>query len=147
MSTSTLEVLTIQQMALLSGLSEHTLRYYERIGLIEPIPRHESSGHRRYSADTVRIIEGLSCLRKTGLSIEDMRRFIELRKYGAPAAAEQRKLFMEHRDRIDREIEDLKIRRNYLDGKVAYWDAIQAGDDERARRIGQQNAELAKKLK
>ena len=39
---------TVQQAAALTGLSEHTLRYYERIGLIQPVARQESSGHRRY---------------------------------------------------------------------------------------------------
>ena len=45
--------LTIQQVARRTGLAESALRYYERIGLIDPVPRNESSGHRRYPPDLV----------------------------------------------------------------------------------------------
>ena len=64
--------LTIQQVARRTGLAESALRYYERIGLIDPVPRDESSGHRRYPPDLVAAIEGMSCLRGTGLSSTDM---------------------------------------------------------------------------
>lgn len=58
--------LTIQQMARQSGLSEHPLRYYERIGLLMPVPRDLSSRHQRYSPDTADIVETLACLRAGG---------------------------------------------------------------------------------
>jgi MerR family transcriptional regulator, aldehyde-responsive regulator len=49
-----------------TGLAESALRYYERIGLIDPVPRDESSGHRRYRPDLVAAMMGMSCLRGTG---------------------------------------------------------------------------------
>ena len=58
--------LTIQQVAAAPGWPSSPLRYYERIGLIDPVPRDESSGHRRYPPDLVAAIEGMSCLRGTG---------------------------------------------------------------------------------
>jgi DNA-binding transcriptional MerR regulator len=74
----TKEYLTIQEMAQESGLSEHTLRYYERIGLIAAIPRHDTSGHRRYPVEMAAHLENLACLRGTGMSIEDMRTYLAL---------------------------------------------------------------------
>lgn len=65
---------TLQEVVLRSGLSEHTLRYYERIGLIDAVNRDSSSNHRRYTAEDVQKIETLACLRATGMSIEDMRK-------------------------------------------------------------------------
>lgn len=59
---------TIQQVAALTHLSEHTLRYYERIGLLDPIYR-ASSGHRRYSTHDIGWIEFLIRLRTTGMPI------------------------------------------------------------------------------
>ncbi|MDT5323242.1 MAG: MerR family transcriptional regulator, aldehyde-responsive regulator [Mycobacterium sp.] len=53
--------LTIQQVS--TPPAESALRYYERIGLIDAVPRDASSGHRRYPADLVATIESLSCLR------------------------------------------------------------------------------------
>src|SRR5689334_5749529 len=85
--------LTIKQVAAQSGLSEYTLRYYEKIGLIEPIPRDGSSGHRRYHPDTVQRLEALSCLRACGLSLDEMRLYLRKREQGDRAAAEQKAMF------------------------------------------------------
>jgi hypothetical protein len=54
-------------VARVTGFSESTLRYYERIGLIDPAPRVASSSHRRYAAETVDTLEALACLRSTGM--------------------------------------------------------------------------------
>lgn len=63
--------LSIQQGAATCGLSVHTLRYYERIGLIRPVPRR-GNGHRRYRADDMGWIAFLVRLRATGMSVEEM---------------------------------------------------------------------------
>jgi DNA-binding transcriptional MerR regulator len=139
--------LTIKQMAELSGMSEYTLRYYEKIGLIEPIPRDGSSGHRRYSAETVRRVERLSCLRACGFSLDEMRLCLQQRKRGDAAAAEQKALFLAHAEEVAEEIRQLQIRQRYLSGKVAYWDARMKGDLERATQIAEENQEIAKELK
>src|SRR5579859_3842680 len=147
MATQPEASLTIQQMAARSGLSEYTLRYYEKIGLIEPIPRDGSSGHRRYSADTVRRVETLSCLRASGFSLDEMRLYLQQRKRGDAAAAEQKALFLAHAEEVAEEIRKLQIRQRYLSGKVAYWDARLGGDLERAAQIAEENQEIAKELK
>jgi DNA-binding transcriptional MerR regulator len=139
------ETLTIKQMAAQSGMSEYTLRYYEKIGLIEPIPRDGSSGHRRYSIDTVQIVETLSCLRTSGLSLDEMRLYLRQRKRG-DEAAEQKALFLAHAEEVAEEIRQITIRQRYLNGKVAYWDARLNGDRELAEQIAAQNQEIAKEL-
>jgi DNA-binding transcriptional MerR regulator len=55
--------LSIQEVSRRTGFSESALRYYERIGLIDPVPRVSSSSHRRYAAGTVETLEALACLR------------------------------------------------------------------------------------
>jgi DNA-binding transcriptional MerR regulator len=139
--------LTIKQMAAQSGMSEYTLRYYEKIGLIQPIPRDGSSGHRRYSAATAQKVEALACLRASGLSLDDMRLYLRLRERGDEAAAEQKALFLAHAEEVAEEIRQLTIRQRYLSGKVAYWDARMNGDMELAEQIAAQNQEIAKELK
>ena len=103
-------------------------------------------GHRRYAPETVRLLESLSCLRKSGLSIEDMRKFLAQREEGYAAAARQKALFAEHQERVERELRQLQVRKQYLEGKVAYWAAIEAGDLERVARIGKANQLVAKHL-
>ena len=134
-------------MAAQSGMSEYTLRYYEKIGLIQPIPRDGSSGHRRYSAATAQRVEALACLRASGLSLDDMRRYLRLRERGDEAAAEQKALFVAHAEAVAEDIRQLTIRQRYLSGKVAYWDARLNGDLELAEQIAAQNQEIAKELK
>ena len=73
--------LSIQQVAVVTQLSTHTLRYYERIGLLAPIER-ASSGHRRYSSQDIAWINFLSRLRTTGMPIREMQQFAELRREG-----------------------------------------------------------------
>ena len=73
--------LTIQQAAEMTGLSVHTLRYYERVGLIHTIGRAENT-HRRYSLDDVGWINFLNKLRATGMSIQEMQRYSELQRLG-----------------------------------------------------------------
>ena len=67
--------LTIRQMAERTGVSAHTLRYYERIGLLGRVGRNPS-GHRLYSPDDVGWVQLLRCLRETGMGISAMLRFV-----------------------------------------------------------------------
>jgi DNA-binding transcriptional MerR regulator len=131
--------LTIQEVSRRSGLSEPTLRYYEKIGLIERVERDESSGHRRYGAAVVNRIEALACLRATGMSVQDMRdylRHLDEAAHGrsASAAAEMNALFERNVERIDAEIERLLVRRNYLRLKADIWAARRDGDQDAERR-------------
>jgi DNA-binding transcriptional MerR regulator len=130
--------LTIQEVSRRSGLSEPTLRYYEKIGLIERVERDESSGHRRYGAAVVNRIEALACLRATGMSVQDMRDYLrhldEAARGRDAAAAEMSALFERNVERIDAEIERLLVRRNYLRLKADIWAARRDGDQEAERR-------------
>ena len=146
-STPTLQLLPIRVVATQTGLTEPTLRYYEKMGLIEPVSRDESSGHRRYSAETVQVIETLTNLRTAGLSIEDMRRYLRQRARGDEAAAEQKALFQAHADKLAEEIARLQTRQHYLACKVAYWDARARGDVDEAARVAEKLQSLIKELK
>ncbi|MDG4811231.1 MerR family transcriptional regulator [Micromonospora sp. WMMD1120] len=122
--------LTIQEMAQRSGFSEPTLRYYEKVGLLGPVPRDDSSGHRRYSAVLAERVDALACLRSSGMSIAEMRRYLTLLDQGGrAAAAEQHELFARHADRLSEEIERLRVRQAYLRAKADMWDARYRADD------------------
>jgi MerR family transcriptional regulator, copper efflux regulator len=115
--------LTIQDAARRSGLREPTLRYYEEVGLIGPIARDPSSGHRRYSEEEVDTLQVLSCLRAMGVGIEEMRTYQANRELGHAKAGEQRDLLLVHAERVAAEIETLHIHLDYLRAKAALWDA------------------------
>ncbi len=104
--------LTIQQVAEATGLSTHTLRYYERIGLIHTIDRAQNT-HRRYTMDDVGWIEFLNKLRATGMSIQQMQRYAELQRQGDDTLPERvdmlRMLQQEAEARIAEVREHLKL--------------------------------------
>jgi MerR family transcriptional regulator, copper efflux regulator len=120
--------LTIQDVSRRSGLSEPTLRYYEHVGLISPVERDPSSGHRRYRDEDIDTLQALACLRAMGVSIEDMRTYQANRARGHDAAGEQRDLLLRHAERIEAQIATLQIHREYLRAKAALWDARDHGD-------------------
>ncbi len=137
---------TIQEVTQKSGLSEHTLRYYERIGLLNKVDRDNSSRHRRYTEEDVRMIEALACLRTTGMSIDDMRKFLTLIEDGEAVADQQLALFEMHRQNLEQEIAQKQKHLRYLEQKVAFWKAIQNGDEPKAREIGEITAGMAKQI-
>jgi MerR family copper efflux transcriptional regulator len=120
--------LTIQDVSRRSGLSEPTLRYYEQVGLISPVERDPSSGHRRYREEDVDSLQVLACLRAMGVGIEDMRTYQANRSRGHEAAGEQRDLLLRHAERIEAQIVTLHIHLEYLQAKAALWDARDRGD-------------------
>ena len=126
---------TIGEATELSGLSEHTLRYYERAGLLEPIRRQTSSRHRRYAADDVARLRTLACLRAAGMPMAQMRRYFELLALGAAAAPLQLEMLVAQREVLQARRRELDDHVRYLDGKVAYWQAVQAGDHATAAQI------------
>ncbi|URX63471.1 MerR family transcriptional regulator [Luteibacter anthropi] len=72
--------LTIAEAAQSSGLTAYTLRYYEQIGLIDPVPRR--SGQRVYGDAEMRLITFVQCLRATGMPMRDIQEYMRLRRLG-----------------------------------------------------------------
>src|SRR6202035_6175881 len=87
---------SIQIMASRCGMTAHTLRYYERIGLIQPV-RRGRNGHRLYSDQDGQWLTFLKSMRATQMSIREMKRYAELREGGTNRADEQRKILENHR--------------------------------------------------
>jgi DNA-binding transcriptional MerR regulator len=126
---------TIQQVARLTGLSEHTLRYYEKIALIDPVPRDDSSGHRRYDAAALTRIESLARLRATGLRIEEMRVLMQARGHSPETVDTKITLLGAHRNKLDEDIRSLRARKRFVENRIAYWQAVQAHDEAAAARL------------
>src|SRR5580658_6613988 len=120
--------LTIQDAARRSGLSEPTLRYYEEVGLIGPVARDPSSGHRRYREEEVDTLQALACLRAMGVGIEEMRTYQANRALGHAKAGEQRDLLLRHVERVEAEIATLRVHLEYLRAKATLWDARDRAD-------------------
>lgn len=117
--------LTIQQVAERTGLSAHTLRYYERIGLIQPIDRADS-GHRRYSEDDIGWIEFVKKLRATGMPIREMKQYADLMWQGEHTAGARRKLLEAHGERMRAQIVELTDCLDCIEWKIAHYKEFEA---------------------
>lgn len=137
---------TIMEAAKLSGLPESTLRYYETIGLIERIKRGETSKQREYTDDDINMIIAVACLSATGMSIDSMREYLGNRVRGAAAAEEQINLLHKQRTRLLEEAHFMQLRQRYVDIKIEYWKAVEAGDDEKITEIKELAESIASEL-
>lgn len=138
---------TIKEAAALTGLPSSTLRYYESIGVIAPIGRGESSKHRIYTDEDLDMLTWVACLSATGMSVSDMRRYLENGSFGAAAAADQVELLRSQQQKLEREAELLAVRQRYVALKIEYWQAVAAGDAARVERRSQEARALADELK
>jgi DNA-binding transcriptional MerR regulator len=107
----------IGALAKRSGLTAHTLRYYERIGLMPHADRN-ASGQRDYDASILAWIEFLGRLKATGMPIQERLRYARLREGGAATASERRHLLEAHRQRIRARVAVLKASVLVLDAKI-----------------------------
>ena len=112
--------ITIAQAAERSGLSAHTLRYYERIGLIHPVGRGHN-GHRRYGRDDLEWLALLTKLRTTDMPIRQMVEYAELVREGPHTAARRRAMLESHRDAIVTRMAQLEETAAVLDGKIEIY--------------------------
>lgn len=115
--------LSIQEVADATRLSEHTLRYYERIGLIHAI-RREDNGHRRYSPDDLGWIEFLKKLRATGMSITDMLHYAELQRCGDETLPERLEMLKTLQANLQTQISELQEHLKVIRYKVEVYSAI-----------------------
>ncbi len=98
---------TIRNMAEQSGMTAHTLRYYERVGLIQPVGRARN-GHRRYSEADAAWLNFLHCMRATNMPIREMQRYAAFREMGDATIEQRRQLLEEHQRTITSQIQALE---------------------------------------
>ena len=98
--------LTIQEAAEATGLSAHTLRYYERIGLIHPIDREENT-RRLYTTDDLGWINFLMKMRATGMSIREMQRYAQLQRMGDDTLPDRVEMLKALREQVEARIGEL----------------------------------------
>ena len=107
----------IGELAKRSGLTAHTIRYYERIGLL-PYADRDRSSRRDYDASILAWIEFLGRLKTTGMPIRDMLHYAHLRDQGSGTQAEWRALLERHRESVRAHVDELNACLLVLDTKI-----------------------------
>lgn len=106
-----------------SGLTAHTIRYYERIGLL-PYADRDQSGQRDYDASILNWIEFLGRLKATGMPIREMLHYAALRDQGPATEAARRELLERHREKVRVQLAELSESLLVLDAKIAGYAGI-----------------------
>lgn len=96
---------------MISGLPESTLRYYEQIGIIAPIARDPSSGHRAYTDEDIQSLVTISCLSATGMPLDAMREYLKNRFDGTEGARRQMALLDAQALRLAAKAESIRMQR------------------------------------
>ncbi|MET8539659.1 MerR family transcriptional regulator [Kitasatospora sp. NPDC004799] len=108
---------TISEVATASGLTAHTLRWYERIGLLDPVDR-AAGGQRRYCDADLHRLAFLGRLRLTGMSVADMLRYVDMARQGERTYPERQRLLEDQREEVRQRIADLQATLAVLDYKI-----------------------------
>jgi len=115
------ETLRIGELARRSGRGVHAIRWYEAQGLIPGVVR-DSGGRRVYSERHLGWLELMDRLRRTGMSIAQMREYTALVRQGRATLAQRVALLAAHRARVRRTIEDWHAALKLLDGKIDFYE-------------------------
>jgi DNA-binding transcriptional MerR regulator len=112
--------LPIHEVAAQTGLTAHTLRYYERAGLLLPIER-APSGHRRYSDKDVKAIQFLTRLRAAGMPVADIQQYVELAQQGDATVQARLDLLEQHRASVEHQLEQLQQHLQVIQAKIDHY--------------------------
>lgn len=121
--------MTITEVSKKYGLSQDTLRYYERIGLIPHVNRSKS-GIRDYTEESCGWVEFIKCMRGAGLPIEALIEYVTLFQQGEETVEARKNILIEQRESLKQRIEDMQKTLERLDGKIARYECIAAVENK-----------------
>jgi DNA-binding transcriptional MerR regulator len=115
--------LSIREVAARTGITPHTLRYYERIGLLSPVARARS-GHRRYGEADLRWLDLVKKLHATNMPIRKMLEYARLLRRGDATVAARRALLDAHRRDVAAKLAQVSESLGAIERKIAYYDRV-----------------------
>jgi DNA-binding transcriptional MerR regulator len=119
MATITTE-LTVAEAAREAGVTAHTLRYYDRAGLLARVERN-GAGHRRFTAEDIDWVVMVTRLRATGMPIRAIRQYAELVREGEGNEAQRLALLEAHRERVLEQLADIRRNLELVDYKIGLY--------------------------
>ena len=126
---------TIKDMSAMTGLPASTLRYYDKQGLLPHLRRDENNS-RVFSDDDYSTLRLIDCLKRSGLSIKDIKNFIDMLGRGDEALSERREIFTRRREILKQELANLQEVLNVIEYKCWYYGkACEAGSEKAVKDI------------
>lgn len=124
------ETCTIQEASDITGISVHTLRYYDRQGIM-PFLTKDEHGNRVFTEADMQWIYVVKCMKVTGFTLREMREYADLVRAGDSTLQERLEIFQRRREKVQREIERLQCSLDGLNYKCWYYEkAVEAGTEK-----------------
>ena len=124
---------SIQDVSNKTGLSTHTLRYYEKEGLISGVERSQG-GFRQYSEEDLERLGLIRCLKNTGMSIQEIARFVKLTHEGDHTLEERVELLREHRERVLERMAEMQEHLDKVTWKLNFFtEKLRAYEEEQKK--------------
>lgn len=111
----------IKDVVKITGITSHTLRYYEKEGILPPIDR-DSGGRRVYSDENLTWIDIVSCLKATKMPVAQIKEIVRLSIIGDETIEERKKILKDHRLEMVRQLDELKNSIKKIDKKIAFYE-------------------------
>ncbi|WP_161522164.1 MerR family transcriptional regulator [Bifidobacterium aemilianum] len=115
--------LSISEVSTITGISTHTLRYYSKMGLLSFVER-DSKGSRAFKPMDLLTLQIIQCLKDTGMSLNEIKRYLVLVDEGMDSVQERRNIFLNRKEAVESEIKKLKRSWDIIDEKIRYYDAV-----------------------
>ncbi|CAM2953544.1 MerR family transcriptional regulator [Vibrio rarus] len=112
--------MNIKEFSVLVELSSHTLRYYEKIGLLKNVQRN-SSGHRVYSSQDLRWVGFIKRLKETAMPLDEILQYAKLRDRGEDSVVERQALLERHRENLKQHIAQQTLHLSALEDKITLY--------------------------
>ena len=125
---------SIQDVSNKTGLSTHTLRYYEKEGLISDVERSQG-GFRQYTDEDLERLGLIRCLKNTGMSIQEIARFVQLTHEGDHTLEERVELLREHRERVLERMAEMQEHLDKVTWKLNFFsEKLRAYQEKEAKK-------------
>lgn len=118
-------MMTIKEVAEITEIAAHTLRYYEKEGLLPHVKRNEN-GKRLYDEEDLSWIHFVTALRATGMPIAQIQQYVYLYKEGDSTISERKLMMLNHKKEIERSIRDLYFNLDKINYKLALYDVLES---------------------
>lgn len=120
--------MTIAEVSKKYNLSTDTLRYYEKAGLIDQVNK-DKSGRRDYQEADLRRINFIKCMRAAGLSIELIKKYVDLYHEGKETTGQRKELLIKQKNILEEKIKNMNETLDYLNNKINNYDKILGKDN------------------
>lgn len=126
---------TIREVSDMFGIPATTLRYYDKEGLLPYVGRKES-GYREFSENDIQMLHVIECLKKSGMSIKEIRQFADWVQLGDASLKERLEMFQHRKHAVEQQMEELKKTMELIEYKCWYYETALAAGTESIHQTG-----------